>query len=466
MNPEQVVADLNRQLDRSRVDNEELGIKCRELEEESNRQNAQITALSSLYTKDTRNMAYELYKKDTTLRAYAEQVEFLKCQISLIEKSSSASAKASAEAATHLEQSLADQRLLEYDLGQQTIRLQEQITRNHQLSSESDTQLRKYLDQISELKSKVIFNKIQYDGSQKKVSAMQSSIRSLSKKSNKLIKARDDLIKRLNTFNNSIHDKTKREQERQSAAVQQLDLEISENNRLRDSLHQDLAQQTLLQEQLRSTAKEKEDLENTIAYFRSEDQQQQRTISSIQRQLKQLSSEERYKGLEQTVRHKTAEIEKLNEQARKKEKTLQEKDTQILRLTATITKSITTMKENEKTIARLKGEVFAHSIPPLDLIRADKVSMSLEIADTVFKMLRDIDSRRKAANAVIQIQDFIKTQHSRLAHITQTASEIHDLLTDITRLASKAHTAEEMKKFIDDVCELRKKLQNTANTQQ
>lgn len=186
----------------------------------------------------------------------------------------------------------------------------------------------------------------------------------------------------------------------------------------------------------------------------------------MQRKLKHLNSDERYKGLEQTVRDRTVEIEKLNELADRKEKELQEKDAQISRLTTTITKSITTMRGKDKTIAQLKGEILGHSIPSLDMIRADRISMSLKVANTVFGMLKNIDSSSKASNAIIQINDFIKTQHSRLAYVTQTASEIDDLLTDITRLASKAHTAEEMKNFIDDVCELRKKLENTANTQQ
>lgn len=289
-----------------------------------------------------------------------------------METSSIASAQASAEAIEFLEKSLTDNQHLEYHLGQQTIQLQEQIAENHQLSSESDSKIREHLETVSELKSTALLNTIRYNESEKKVSTIESDIETLSDKSEKMIMARDDLIKRLNKSNMRMQKSKRRQTKilRETDAelpenVRKLELKISENKKLRDSLHQDAARELRLQEQLRSTIEENGRLQHSLGFLQVKDLKQQYTISSIQRQLQQFKSGEKYKGLQQTARYKTVEIEELKEQVRRQDKELQKKDAQITRYIASV--------EKDKAVARLKGEILAHNIPSLDNVLVEKM---------------------------------------------------------------------------------------------
>jgi chromosome segregation ATPase len=459
MTPEQIVADLNRQLERLTVENKELTDERQRLQEENNRQNAKITALSSFYTDEVKNMEYKVYQRDMALGACAEQMEFLKFQISFMEKSSIASAQASAEATTYLEQSLTDKRRLEYHLGQQTIQLQEQVAKNHLLSAETDAQLREYLDKISELRSTAFMNQLRYNESEKKESVIKTSIKNLSAKSDTLVQARDDLIKHLNRSNKSMRDKNKREKKalheaatKQSKEIRKLEQQILENDRLLDSLRQDAAEQALLQQQLRSTAQENENLQDRLAFFRAEDQKQQHTISSIKRQLQRLSSDERYKGLQQTVRYKTVEIEKMNEQVQREQHV---KDTKIAKLEAILTTNIATIKEKEATIAQLKGALLKKDVPTLDKIRADKVSMTFEVADTVHQNLKGIDSALKARRAVTTVLAFLEAQSSHITHISTCAEEVQSLIRDIIHLVKNTQGPEGIAQLMNDVRQVR-----------
>jgi chromosome segregation ATPase len=413
-------------------------------------------------------MEYKVYQRDIALGACAEQMEFLKFQISFMETSSIASAQASAQATTYLEQSLIDKRHLEYHLGQQTIQLQEQVAKNHQLSSETDAQLREYLDQISELRSTAFKNQLRYEESEKKASAIKTSIKNLSDKSDTLVQARDDLIKHLNRSNNSMRDKNKRKSRelreaatRQSEEIQELEQQILENERFRDSLRQDAAQEALLQQQLRRTAEENENLQDRLSFFRAEDQKQQRTISSIKRQLQRLSSDKRYKGLQQTVRYKTVEIEKMSEQAQREQ---QAKDTQIAKLGAILTTNIATIKEKEATIAHLKGALLKKDIPTLDKIRADKVSMSFGVADTVFQNLKGIDSALKAKRAITTVRAFLETQSSHITHILTCAEEVQSLIRHIIHFVNNTQGPEGIKQLMDDVWQVRDTFKPSAES--
>ena len=191
--------------------------------------------------------------------------------------------------------------------------------------------------------------------------------------------------------------------------VRKAEQQILEYDRLQDSLRQEIANEARLQKELRNSAEENANLQRRLEYFRAEDIKQQHTISSIQRQLKSLHSEERAKGLQHTIRHKTVETERLTEQARKQERELEEKDGQIERLIATIKKSVATIQEKEATATRWKGEVPAHGIQSLDRLRADKISISTEITDSVFQLLKGIDSAQKASEAATAIPTFLKT---------------------------------------------------------
>ena len=461
MTPEQIIADLNRQLEQLTVENKELTVKSQHLKDENNRQNAEISALSSFYAEETKNMAYELYRRDITIGACTQQRHFLEYQISYIETSSIASAQASAEATAFLEKSLTDNQHLEYNLSQQTIQLQEQITKNHQLSSESDNKLREYLEKISELKSTALMNTIQCEESEKRVTTIESDIKTLSDKSRRLIKARDDLIKQLNKSNKSIQQKKSHETKKLreahaklSDSMDELQQKISENDRLQDSLHQDVAREALLQGQLRSTIKENEHLQRSLDFFQAEDLKQQQTISNIKRQLQDYKTGEKYKGLQQTARYKTVEIEQLKEQARRQEKELQEKDAQVTRLTASIKQSVATIRESNRTVARLKGEILAQDIPSLDNIQAEKISMSVKLADTVLEVLEGGGSGQKPADTIATVRDFLKTEDARLTYILTDLFNIRELVKDMAALANETNGAEEIETLIGDVREL------------
>jgi chromosome segregation ATPase len=464
MNPDQIVAGLNRQNER--------------LEEENKRLREEISTLASYYAEEIKNQAYTVYERDVSLQILSKQMEFLKGQISFIEASSAASAQASAEAIASLRQTLhhtqRDNQLLNYDLSQETVRLQEEIARIHQQSSESESQVREHLTEISELKSTALMNTIRYNESEQKVSLIESDLQSLSDKSDALVKARDDLIKRLNKSNNSLLHKNRRDKKalqdvnllngQLSEEVRKAEQQILECDRLKDSLRQEIANETDLQKELRNTAEENANLQRRLEYFRAEDIKQQHTISSIQRQLQNLYSEERAQGLQHTIHHKTVEIEKLTEQARKQEMKLEEKDRQIERLTATIKKSVATIQEKEATATRWKGEVLAHSIQSLDRLRTDKISISTEITDSVFQLLKGIDSARKANEAATAIRAFLATVNTRMIYATNEINKIKDLIANVTYLVDKADGQEAFKQLIDDVSSLHNALKSTANS--
>ena len=228
-----------------------------------------------------------------------------------------------------------------------------------------------------------------------------------------------------------------------SEEVQRAEQQILENYRLQDSLRQQITKEGCLQEEL----------QRSLEYFRAEDMKQQYTISSIQRQLENLRSGERAKGLRDTIRHKTVEIEKLTEQARKNERKLEEKDERIKRLTATIN------KEKEATAARWKGEVLGHGIS-LD---------SIEITGSVFQLLKDIDSAQKANEAATATRAFLAIVNTRMIFTPDETNEdetneIQDLIANLTRLVDKADGAEGFKQLIDDVFSLYDALGGTANS--
>jgi hypothetical protein len=165
------------------------------LEEENKRLREEISTLASYFAEEIKNQAYTVYERDVSLQIFSKQMEFLKGQISFIEASSAAGSHASAEAIASLRQTLhhtqRDNQLLNYDLSQETVRLQEEIARIHQQSSESESQVWEHLTEVSELKSTALMNTIRYNESEQKVSLIKSDLQGLSDKSDALVKARE-----------------------------------------------------------------------------------------------------------------------------------------------------------------------------------------------------------------------------------------------------------------------------------
>jgi chromosome segregation ATPase len=163
---------------------------------------------------------------------------------------------------------------LNYGLSKETVRLQEEIARIYQQSSESESQVREHLAEISELKSTALMNTIRYNESEKKVSLIESDLQSLFDKSDVLVKARDDLIKRLNKSNNSLHHKIRRDKKalqdanllngQLSEEVRKAEQQILEYDRLEDSLRQEIANEAHLQRELRNSAEENANLQRRL----------------------------------------------------------------------------------------------------------------------------------------------------------------------------------------------------------
>ena len=283
MNPDQIVASLNRKNER--------------LEEENKRLREEISTLASSYTEEIKDQAYAIYERDFNLQVFSKQME--------------SSAEAIASLRKTLYHAERDNQLLNDKLKQETDRLQDEIARILQQSSESESQVQKHLVEISELKSKALMNTIHYNVSKRKDSLIKADLQSLADKSDALVKARDDLITRLhhkNRLGNKALQDAKLLNGQLSEKVQRAEQQILEYDRLKDSLRQDIANKGRLQEELYNASKQNTNLWRSLEYFRAENIKQQHTFSSI-RQLENFRSGERAKRLQQTISHKTVEIE-------------------------------------------------------------------------------------------------------------------------------------------------------------
>jgi hypothetical protein len=123
-------------------------------------------------------------------------------------------------------------------------------------------------------------------------------------------------------------------------------------------------------------------------------------------------------------------------------------------------KSVATLKEKNATIADLWGGVIGHSINSLDEIRQNKISTGIEITDSVLKLLKDIDSPRKADHAVSTIRNYLSTTKARIAYVTEERKQIEDLIRDIMKLVDKATGPMEFCQLITDVSSLKKGLED------
>lgn len=130
------------------------------------------------------------------------------------------------------------------------------------------------------------------------------------------------------------------------------------------------------------------------------------------------------------------------------------KDRQIKRLTATIQKSVETLKIQDEIVSNLKGNILSYGVKSLDNMTINKISIAKDITTSVFNLLKDVDSTRKANNAVNVIHSYLETAERRMFFITEETKEIQCLIKNMTDLVKQAKGPITFKLLISDVYSL------------
>lgn len=446
MNPDQIIASVNRE-------NKQLQDEVASLRSS----NIDLNARVNFYKKVAENQAYTIYEANAHTGLLLQQIEVLKGQIAFIERKSTAEATASARSIEFLQQKLhameASNQLSSYNaeaLSQHTVRLREEVARLHRHSSKTEAEVREYWSQIFHLESESLINMVRHQNSKDTLSKMKTNFQDLSDEYHKLVEARDDLNRRLARSNDSLHQVNKRDKRALTAAkssnrelldkLEEAEKKLLENDELRDSFREQIANEERLQQEIQQSLDENTSLQRSLDYFRGEDTKQQNAISSLQNQMKKLDSAERAEGFRATIRHKTVEIEKLTEQLGKQEETVKQKERLITELFSKIKANTALVEEKEAHVAGWKGNALAHSLNSLDQIMADRVSIGIDITTIVFKLLKGINSRQKADEAVSAIQAFLAKSEKRMNYaaktMNQTKNDIESLIADVRGLVN------------------------------
>ncbi|EMD86815.1 hypothetical protein COCC4DRAFT_73843 [Bipolaris maydis ATCC 48331] len=166
---------------------------------------------------------------------------------------------------------------------------------------------------------------------------------------------------------------------------------------------------------------------------------------------------ERNKGFTKTIADHKAEIVQLIADRTRLEDKIQKQEIIVTKSLAKMKEQVEITKEAKKEVATYKGHALATTHSLLSSLSRTNLEVAKEIVVQVFKLLKDLDSKKKATQAIHTINGYLERQ----------SKAVEDYTTNVISSSAENQTPKEanpdkMKDFIDYVGGLQHSLEAKA----
>jgi chromosome segregation ATPase len=468
MDPQQIVAQANRETERLTTENSLLRSSVATLE-----------AVVESYKSMVQDQTIITLNSQAETRAALAQRDLLGQQVSYIERFSDGGAAASAASIGVLEERLREAEATGHSWSQyagglsaETTRLQAQVAELSQQSSEEKEKIKENGEKICQLTAEVLISTIRRNESDKILRGIDGELGELTKNLNKLVDVRNGLesrlaasdkeLEKISKKNKKAIQKATKEKEKLSKELEEAEARVQENDKLREDLRAKAEIERQLQEKLQNSLDNAETLSSSVRFYRAANKKQMETISSYKKRLLKLEDEKRAAGFGKAIREKEVEVKKLTEQVKRLNTQMEQKQ-RLLNLTLLKAKesaAIAKQKEQEAT-----GWALTSAFQKFDTFKIERFEFGKEIVNAVFNALRGINSTKKAQEAVTTIHRLLAMVEFHIRHYRKdmeaTIKDIHGLTKNIKELVEKAKEPQDFTKLIDDVRALQLRLKNS-----
>ncbi len=461
MNAEQIVEQANREAIRLGAENEQ--------------QRSSIAALQALvesYKAAMANQAAAILESQATAHAVMVQRDAFASQVAFIEQFSREGAAASAAAIRNLEQQLYQANATGQDwsrqagsLSAQTTRLQEEIVKLSQQSSEEKEKAKKNVETIGRLTVELSVNAARREESDERLRGIEGKLDDLTKSFGGLVAARDNLNDSLSASKKELQQnnrkqasvmKSAREQnEKLSKELEKAEARLQEHDKSTEDLRRKADVERKLQRELQKSLDDAEKMRSSLKFYQAQDEKHMKTISNYQKELRKLTDQDRATAFAKRIREKDVEIEKLVQYIKNLETQLGQKQRLVDMALARVKMSTAVAQRMEKDTAGWKGDSLANGFRSLVSHKVARMELAKETVDAVFAALRGIDSAQKAMQSVATIKGILSTVEYRMVtygkDTMETIAGVNSLVADIKKLVESAKEPSDFEKLITDV---------------
>jgi hypothetical protein len=326
----------------------------------------------------------------------------------------------------------------------------------------SEEQTRQLLKKIAKIESNILLKEVQNNELKHILQKKKDQLEKAKITTAALVTARDDLNRTLITTNARLRSKVgkntrtlgKVQNEKTGLEKKLADAEASlhEHRETEAQLHEAIEKEEKLQNECQVALAESESLRQTTEFYMREDSTQVKTISSLQREVAILQDAERKSGYGRTINDLKMEIARLISNQVQLKDELQKKD---LIVTKSLTKMVEQAKiagDKKKEAAVTKGHALGMTRALLDSLSQTKTNLAIDVAETVFAMLKDINSKEKSIEAMEKIKGYLARQGNEIFTFAQSVAsngaEVQDLIKDLQRKMPMQGTPKEVDYFI------------------
>ncbi|KAF1346345.1 hypothetical protein EJ07DRAFT_185716 [Lizonia empirigonia] len=426
-----------------------------------NRENAELQA-----------KAFEIYKATESINGLHQHIHFLQSYIAHIENQSKQGMLACQQTAKFFERENAAELWSNHQWSQEaanlstaTTDLQKAVLTKIEKSQPSDKQTQQLMDKITDIESNILFKEIQNNDLKHTLREKKDRPKEVQIATTAMIAARDDLNRKLNAANKTLQSKVgskartlnrvKNEKDHLEKELANAEAVLAGQEETKVQLQEVIRREERLQIKYQAALAEAENLRLSTDFYRREDSNQVKVITSLQREVAALQNAERQSGYTKIMNEQKAEIAQLvSNQARLEGELRRNKHIVDQSLTKMV-EQVCLTNEAKKEAARNRGHALgiAHSL--LDSLAQTKMDFAKNVVDTVYAMLKSLDSEQKAKEAIAQIEGYLVRQDSVIcsfaANVASNGGEVQNLITDLLKKTPKQPMPKEIKEFISYV---------------
>lgn len=461
MEPAEIIASVNRE-------NAGLQTKIQEMEQQLFNMHVSNNSFVAIF----QDQNFEICRANEVIDGLHCHIHFLQDYIAHVEQQSQHGLRACRQTVQFFKRKIAAERWSgrqwikeAASLSTETRDLQKAVLTKIESSRPSDEQARKQMERITEIESKILTQEVQNNDLKNTLQGQKNRLEEMQTRTTAMIAARDDLNCKLNKANDKLRSKAGKNARNLSTVMEEKDClkkqlansgkALAENEETKVQLHKAIQSGERLQIEYQAALAKAQDLRSSTDFYKKADSNQVKVITSLQRKVATLQEVERKSGYTKTINGQKAEIEQLISRQTQLEFELQ-KSRDI------VTKSLTRMaeqakiaKEAKKEAAVSRGHALGTTGSLLDRLSQTNTDFAKDIVDTVFTMLKDLDSEQKAEEALAGIEGYLSRQGNIIydfaKNVASNGGEVQDLIKDLQKKIPTQPMPKEVESFISYV---------------
>ncbi|XP_014550963.1 hypothetical protein COCVIDRAFT_42646 [Bipolaris victoriae FI3] len=479
MEPTEIIASVNRENTELQNQNHRLLGKVQEIQA----QLSEAHTLNNLFQHTFQAQAFEIYTATETINNLHHYINFLQSYIAHVEHQSEQAMLACRQTTEYYEREIAAGSWSRHQWSQEAANLSSSARdlhhsafANFKASNTSDEQKKDLIQKIMEIESTVLLKEIQKNNLKHALENNRARLKKVCITSSKMIETRDELNRKLAETNVVLRSKAgksahalsvaKKEKESLQRKIEDAEEELQKCRETEEQLNEAIEREVQLQRECQLSLAEAEGLRISNDFYKREDANQTQTISSLKRLVVNLQNTDRNEGFTKTVANHKAEIVQLVANQTRLEDEIRKQKSIVTKSLAKMVEQVEITNEAKKEVATYKGHALATSHSLLVSLSHTKFEVAKEIVDNVFEGLKDIDSKKKATQAIHTINGYLERQLKTVEDYTtntiSSSAEVRELIRDLQNQTPKEAKPDKTEGFIEYVRGLQHSLEAEA----